>query len=706
MLIRAGVSAFFLLASSAFSQKLSGDEREILWHQDQRLLSDSVLVRYLEHKDSRIRRRAAIAIGNIQDTTSVPSLLPLLNDGTASVRGATAFALGEIGSPLAEQELAERMRSETDPDVVARLLDALGKSGSSHVFDDVVAFGFPKRMIALKADQAFSIARFALRNIKSERGVWFCFDALEEQDPRIRWSALYALWRIGPHGAIDVELAKRKDVVMKLASDKSADVRMHLATLLSKTRSSDGLEVLLAIQKNEGRKGRGDWRVQVNLVRAFAALAGRNDDALGPLISYLGSTSDHVTISALAAITGLSKDAVRKYEDAKGLQKKLEQLARPTQKRSESVRGEALVTLARHFPAEFNYEGILTDKKSSIRLKSKVLEAVSSIATSDHLSMMMERLDDDSIRVSMAAWDFIKRLLAPQSFRSFRKDTAVTNELGIKLFRKAKISLLREDLAVTTLVANALGDSALFSFFIHDGVEVRAVEELMLAYGKLSAPNDVEAMQAILETLGKVGDDRVIPLLERAVLDHDRTVGLSASAALKRLTGNSYDDQVTKLSKPVYSDYDWKTLEAIGRNQKAVIKTRKGTITIQFLKQDAPFTVLSFYKLVRKRFFHRLNFHRVVPNFVVQGGDPRGDGWGGPNYAIRSEFSLVNFERGMVGVASAGKDTEGCQFFITHSPQPHLDGRYTIFARVVAGMDVVDRIQIGDDILSITLAAQ
>ena len=111
MLIRAGVSAFFLLASSAFSQKLSGDEREILWHQDQRLLSDSVLVRYLEHKDSRIRRRAAIAIGNIQDTTSVPSLLPLLNDGTASVRGATAFALGEIGSPLAEQELAERMRS-------------------------------------------------------------------------------------------------------------------------------------------------------------------------------------------------------------------------------------------------------------------------------------------------------------------------------------------------------------------------------------------------------------------------------------------------------------------------------------------------------------------------------------------------------------------------------------------------------------------
>jgi cyclophilin family peptidyl-prolyl cis-trans isomerase len=108
-------------------------------------------------------------------------------------------------------------------------------------------------------------------------------------------------------------------------------------------------------------------------------------------------------------------------------------------------------------------------------------------------------------------------------------------------------------------------------------------------------------------------------------------------------------------------------------------------------------------KLVRKGFYKGLTFHRVIPNFVVQGGDPRGDGWGGPGYAIRSEFSLVNFERGMVGIASAGKDTEGCQFFITHSPAPHLDGRYTIFAKVVEGQDVVDRIQVGDTITDISL---
>ena len=93
----------------------------------------------------------------------------------------------------------------------------------------------------------------------------------------------------------------------------------------------------------------------------------------------------------------------------------------------------------------------------------------------------------------------------------------------------------------------------------------------------------------------------------------------------------------------------------------------------------------------------------MVPNFVVHGGDPRGDGWGGPGYSIRSEYGLVNYERGSVGVASAGKDTEGCQFFITHSPQPHLDGRYTIFGKVVSGMDVVDQVQVGDKIVRLEL---
>ena len=108
---------------------------------------------------------------------------------------------------------------------------------------------------------------------------------------------------------------------------------------------------------------------------------------------------------------------------------------------------------------------------------------------------------------------------------------------------------------------------------------------------------------------------------------------------------------------------------------------------------DAPQTVQNFMALARKGYFNGLQIHRVVPNFVVQDGDPRGDGDGGPGYTIRDELNDRPYLRGTVGMALSGPDTGGSQFFITHSPQPHLDAKYTVFGHVVNGMDVVDRIQ-------------
>ena len=119
--------------------------------------------------------------------------------------------------------------------------------------------------------------------------------------------------------------------------------------------------------------------------------------------------------------------------------------------------------------------------------------------------------------------------------------------------------------------------------------------------------------------------------------------------------------------------------------------------------EDAPGSVASFVELVRSGFYNGKSFHRVVPNFVVQGGDPRGDGWGSVDYNLRSEFADLRYGAGAVGLASAGKDTESCQWFITHAPAPHLDGRYTIFAQVVGGLEVVEKLEIGDKIEQIEL---
>jgi cyclophilin family peptidyl-prolyl cis-trans isomerase len=159
--------------------------------------------------------------------------------------------------------------------------------------------------------------------------------------------------------------------------------------------------------------------------------------------------------------------------------------------------------------------------------------------------------------------------------------------------------------------------------------------------------------------------------------------------------------------KPLKAAYNhpinWKLVKKIPPDQKVEIRTAKGVIVIQLLVEEAPGSVGNFVELVEKKYYDGKNFHRVVPNFVIQGGCNRGDGFGSEDYSIRSEFSRTRYTTGSVGMASAGKDTEGTQWFITHSPTPHLDGKYTIIAQTISGMDVVDKIEVGDVIQEVKL---
>jgi cyclophilin family peptidyl-prolyl cis-trans isomerase len=122
-------------------------------------------------------------------------------------------------------------------------------------------------------------------------------------------------------------------------------------------------------------------------------------------------------------------------------------------------------------------------------------------------------------------------------------------------------------------------------------------------------------------------------------------------------------------------------------------------MVIRCLAEEAPVHVASFVRLAREGYYDGLIWHRVVSNFVIQGGDPRGDGWGGAGYTMRDEINTIRYARGTVGMPKAGKDTGGGQIFITHVPTPHLDGNYTVFGQVVSGLEVVDRIEVGDEIV-------
>ncbi|MFZ1624304.1 MAG: peptidylprolyl isomerase [Gammaproteobacteria bacterium] len=141
------------------------------------------------------------------------------------------------------------------------------------------------------------------------------------------------------------------------------------------------------------------------------------------------------------------------------------------------------------------------------------------------------------------------------------------------------------------------------------------------------------------------------------------------------------------------------------RTYKAVIETEKGSIEIELFPEHAPKTVNNFVFLARDGFYDGVVFHRVIADFMVQGGDPTGSGRGGPGYRFEDEFegNPLRHERGVISMANAGPGTNGSQFFITHGPQPHLDGRHTVFGKVSKGLDVIDAIQQGDSMIKVTV---
>jgi cyclophilin family peptidyl-prolyl cis-trans isomerase len=138
-----------------------------------------------------------------------------------------------------------------------------------------------------------------------------------------------------------------------------------------------------------------------------------------------------------------------------------------------------------------------------------------------------------------------------------------------------------------------------------------------------------------------------------------------------------------------------------GANPTVTIETDRGAITIELLPADAPLTVAAFLALVDRRYFDGDHWHRVVPNFVIQDGDPRDDGWGGPGFSLRDEISPRHYQKGSVGLALSGPDTGGSQYFITLGPEPRLEGTYPIFGRVTSDLSVLDNVTQGDRIRSV-----
>lgn len=185
----------------------------------------------------------------------------------------------------------------------------------------------------------------------------------------------------------------------------------------------------------------------------------------------------------------------------------------------------------------------------------------------------------------------------------------------------------------------------------------------------------------------------------QALKDRQRNVRVAAARLLAQ-AGATDIPRDPGPSETLKTDATYEIIAGSREDRKlAVLETTRGRIEIELYPQEAPLTVSNFVSLAGSGFYNGLSFMRVVPYFVIQGGDPRNDMEGGPGYTVRCEINMLPYERGSVGMALSGKDTGGSQFFITLSPQPHLDGGYTCFGRVISGMTAVDHMMADDRIL-------
>ncbi len=612
------------------------------------------LAEALASPDSLTRARAAFALGSVQDPDAVPALRTLLDDPMPSVRADAAFALGQTADSTAGVALAVSLRREATPSVIAELLDALGKTGGQADLDAVLEAEVP---IALEPARALALARFGMRGVTSDAWAEWLGGHLLARDPAVRDHAAYALTR-SPVDAWRGQAAR-----VRAAFDSLADgsAQASLARALGRLADPADLGRLAAAL---GRST--DWHARVQAARALGAFP--DVQARDALVNALADVHPHVAATAAAALAERDDTplaiALTVAED---------------DRQPWTVQAPLLPVLAR--AGRIDAVQAWSDRQSGPFARAAALSALGASDDATALSRLFAAASDDDPRIAAAALGALGQRWE-------------TGEYGARRFFDAFASgLRRADLATTTAVAPLLADSAFWAFGTAD--------LLREVYAELDAPADVEPMVAIIEAIGQVRDGAEVDFLVGIALGQGSHPALREAArdALNDRLSEGVDVSVMGGGSTATTGIDWAHLAGVGRHPRLILDTDRGRVVIEMDTESAPQTVQLITRTAAGDLYDGVPFHRVVADFVVQGGDYfRRDGYGGPETPVRSEFTRIRYGTGTVGMASAGKDTEGVQFFVTHSAQPHLDGRYTAFGRVVEGQDVVDAITQGDRI--------
>ncbi|MGE0862880.1 MAG: HEAT repeat domain-containing protein [Vicinamibacterales bacterium] len=637
--------------------------RWILQLEDERQLTGGGgdLVALLQDPEARLRRRAALAAGRVRLPGAIDGLTALLQtDKDPEVRQMAAFAMGLIGDAAAAPALTAAL-ADSDPIIQGRAAEALGLIGHKPAAAPVAA------MVAARVGAGI------LNGINAD-------DMGTPKAPPVEAVRLgvYALVRLGSY-----------DALASAVIDGSGQPRSRwwpVAFALGRINDARAAPALLALLAGEGQ-----------LTRAYAARGLgvlKDQRAAAPMLAIAGSTSEPLAVR-IQAVRGLALLGEPRAGPA------LMQLIASPQV-DQNLQLEAIVALGqlRHAPAV----DLLIDLVSASwpSAQSAALQALA-------------RTDPDTFISAISTLD-------PQQHWSVRAAVATAlGELPRERAEEPLASLLRAaDQRVVPAAIAALAKAGVVSAVPELLARLKAEDPVVRAaaaraLATLKAPGATApltealalsqrdglyvARTAALDALTALDAAAARPLLAAALNDRDWAVRLRAAEHLRTLDPAADVSGMRPApppSVPELAAVD--TFVSPEFSPSAYIDTSKGTIQLELAVLDAPRTVANFIALARKNYFRGVQLHRVVPDFVVQDGDPRGDGEGGPGYTIRDEINQRPYLRGTVGMALDWADTGGSQFFITHSPQPHLDGRYTVFGQVVSGMDVVDRLQQWDTI--------
>ncbi len=596
------------LPSILLAQPLSEKTLQaILKAQD--LRDATTLATFLWDTNPQIRARAAFACASVQDTSHIERLLQLLSDKDDSVRTAAAFALGQLNSVVdstrraaVAKSLVDRMENELYSPTLLRIIEALGKVGDEASLNALVAAGERSQSNDVKSEIALSVGRYAYRVIKSDSSAMYAISLLSPSFNGERWKAAYALMRIG---SADL-LRKGEEQIISAASQEDPRVRMWVAAALGRLVSSrTAVNALLSLSLADV-----DWRVRVNAIKSL----GRVDTSghlrvLPALLRIIPDSNLHVSLTAIAT-AGEMKLVTSPFGTE--FRKTLVEILNTNY--SERQKREAAIVLGRIFGADAF--PILSDQFRNGHLtKSDFTGALAYTPTRDALQNLIGFSKEGNYGVQREA---LESLLS--CIKLFEKDSAVTETA-----RPAFIAGLESgDMAVVAVAAGALTDSLL--------LDERSVAPLLTALRRLKSPKDADAIVAIVQALGQLKSKNAIGPLESRLNDTDRNVALESAKALEKITGSTYGQLIKNPSTPAHTAFDWKLLDWTRSHPVVTVKTDRGEFTFKLLPDEAPFTVINFATLIRNKFFDGLSFHRVVPNFVIQGGDPRGDGWGGPGY--------------------------------------------------------------------------